>query len=148
MAKKVTPEEVGRSPELHKHLREFVQKYNDARKEPAGEGKHYKRTPFDRLKELGLFNSKGLAEEFNRILNKESQLSHAEREAVVGCVLNAAELAAREINARLEKEDPEKATPGKAPKKAGVAPKKKSGTGTQAKPKRSTSAKSAENKGK
>jgi len=147
MAKKVTPEEVGRSPELHKHLREFVQKYEDDRTAPLERGKTYKRTPFDHLKEMGLFNSKALAEEFNRILDKESKLSRAEREAVVAAVLNAAEKAAREINARREKEEAEKAAAGKAPKKPRVAPEKKSGTDPRPARKRSTSAKSAKNNG-
>ena len=38
MAKKVTPEEVGRSPELHKHLRKFVEKYNKDREIQPGDG--------------------------------------------------------------------------------------------------------------
>jgi len=149
MAKKVTPEEIGASPELHKHLREAIERYNKQREKGPGEGQRYKRTPYDSLKEKGLFTSKGLALEFNKICNRESKLSHAEREAVVGAVLNAAEKAAKDINLqreRAEKEEAEKATPKKAPKKPRVAPEKKSGTTAQPARKRSTSAKSAENK--
>lgn len=135
MATKATPEEIGKSPELHKYLREFIKRY-----EPGS-----RRTAYDRLKEKGMFDSKSMANEFNKILDGKSALSRAEREAVVKAVMDAAEKAGREINARREKEAAEKETAGKAPKKPRVAPEKKSGTGTQAKPKRSTSAKSAKN---
>lgn len=136
MAKKVTPEEIGASPELHKHLREFVKRYK------AGA----KRTAYDRLKEKGMFDSKSMALEFNKILDGQSKLSHAEREAIVKAVMDAADKAGKEINARREKEEAEKAAAEKAPKKPRVAPEKKSGTTARPARKRSTSAKSAENK--
>lgn len=129
--KKVTPEEIGRSKELHKHLREFIKRY-----EPGS-----RRTAYDRLKEKGMFDSKSMANEFNKILDGKSALSRAEREAVVKAVMDAAEKAGREINARREKE-----TAGKAPKTARVEAEKKSGTGARKPRKGSTSAKSAENK--
>lgn len=146
MAKKVTPEEIGKSPELHKYLREFVDRYNKQREKEPGDGKRYKRTPYDRLKERGLFDSKSLALEFNKILDGKSELSRAEREAVVAAVLDSAEKAGRDINIQREKEEAEKATAEKAPKKPRVAPEKKSGTDPRPARKRSTSAKSAENK--
>ncbi len=145
MATKATPEEIGKSPELHKYLREFVDRYNKQRLVSPGKDQRFKRTPYDRLKERGLFDSKSLALEFNKILDGKSELSRAEREAVVAAVLDSAEKAGRDINIQREKEEAEKATAEKAPKKPRVAPEKKSGTGTQAKPKRSTSAKSAKN---
>lgn len=145
MATKATPEEIGKSPELHKYLREFVDRYNKQRLVSPGKDQRFKRTPYDRLKERGLFDSKSLALEFNKILDGKSDLSRSEREAVVAAVLDSAEKAGRDINIQREKEEAEKATAEKAPKKPRVAPEKKSGTGTQAKPKRSTSAKSAKN---
>lgn len=145
MATKATPEEIGKSPELHKYLREFVDRYNKQRLVSPGKDQRFKRTPYDRLKERGLFDSKSLALEFNKILDGKSDLSRSEREAVVAAVLDSAEKAGRDINIQREKEEAEKATAEKAPKKPRVAPEKKSGTGAQAKPKRSTSAKSAKN---
>lgn len=145
MATKATPEEIGKSPELHKYLRQFVDRDNTQRLVSPGKDQRFKRTPYDRLKERGLFDSKSLALEFNKILDGKSDLSRAEREAVVAAVLDSAEKAGRDINIQREKEEAEKATAEKAPKKPRVAPEKKSGTGTQAKPKRSTSAKSAKN---
>ena len=144
--KKVTPEEIGRSEELHKYLREFVDRYNKQRLISPEQGQRFKRTPYDRLKERGLFNSKSLALEFNKILDGKSELSRAEREAVVAAVLDSAEKAGRDINIQREKDEAEKATAEKAPKKPRVAPEKKSGTGARKPRKGSTSAKSAENK--
>ena len=146
MATKATPEEIGKSPELHKYLREFVDRYNKQRLVSPGKDQRYKRTPYDRLKERGLFDSKSLALEFNKILDGKSDLSRAEREAVVAAVLDSAEKAGRDINIQREKEEAEKATAEKAPKKPRVAPEKKSGTDPRPARKRSTSAKSAENK--
>lgn len=134
--KEVTPEEIGRSKELHKHLREFIKRY-----EPGP-----RRTAYDRLKEKGMFDSKSMANEFNKVLDGKSALSRAEREAVVKAVMDAAEKAGREINARREKEAAEKETAGKAHKTARVEAEKKSGTGARKPRKGSTSAKSAENK--
>lgn len=146
MATKATPEEIGKSPELHKYLRQFVDRYNKQREIEPGDGKRYKRTPYDSLKERGLFDSKSLALEFNKILDGKSDLSRSQREAVVAAVLDSAEKAGRDINIQREKEEAEKAAPEKAPKKPRVAPEKKSGTTARPARKRSTSAKSAENK--
>ena len=146
MATKATPEEIGKSPELHKYLRQFVDRYNKQRLVSPGKDQRFKRTPYDRLKERGLFDSKSLALEFNKILDGKSELSRAEREAVVAAVLDSAEKAGRDINIQREKEEAEKATAEKAPKKPRVAPEKKSGTDPRPARKRSTSAKSAENK--
>ena len=146
MATKATPEEIGKSPELHKYLRQFVDRYNKQRLVSPGKDQRFKRTPYDRLKERGLFDSKSLALEFNKILDGKSELSRAEREAVVAAVLDSAEKAGRDINIQREKEEAEKATAEKAPKKPRVAPEKKSGTTARPARKRSTSAKSAENK--
>lgn len=146
MATKATPEEIGQSQELHKYLRQFVDRYNTQLLVEPVKDRRYKRTPYDRLKERGLFNSKFLAFEFNKILDGKSELSRAEREAVVAAVLDSAEKAGRDINIQCEKEEAEKTTAEKAPKKPRVAPEKKSDTDPRPARKRSTSAKSAENK--
>jgi hypothetical protein len=48
----------------------------------AGKGLCYKRTPFDRLKDNGLFNVESIRAEFVKIANGESRLSSAERSAI------------------------------------------------------------------
>ena len=144
--KNPTAEEIGDSPLFKENLAKLIKEYQDKRAHDPGDGRRYKRTPYDSLSDKGLFTPEGLSAEFRKIANRESKLSHAEREAVAAAVLTAADRTGAQIKAKRAKEAAKKqATAEKAPKKAGVAPEKKSGTGTQAKPKRATSAKSAKN---
>jgi hypothetical protein len=55
-----------------------------------GEGLRYRRTPFDRLKDEGKFNVEGIRTEFIKIVNRESRLSHAQRQAITQIVFEAA----------------------------------------------------------
>lgn len=145
--KNPTAEEIGDSPLFAKNLQALIDEYEKGRLINPGEGRRFKRTPYDSLKDKGLFTPEGLSAEFRKIANRESKLSHAEREAVAAAVLTAADRTGAQIKAKREKEAAKKqATAEKAPKKAGVAPEKKSGTDPRPARKRSTSAKSAENK--
>lgn len=137
------PAEIGSRPEFRQFIQENVDRIREQRKNAVLEhGYRLKRHTFDRLEEQGLLKVETLMAEFQRIATRESKLSSAERALVSAIVMNAAEKTVLVMRREEEKQN----AAGKAENKPRVAPEKKSGTDTRPARKRSTSAKSAENK--
>ena len=138
-----SPVEIGNRPEFRQFIQEGIDrlrhKLNIAVVEP---GYRLKRHAFDRLEDKGMMTAEAFAAEFQRIANKESRLSAAERALISAIVMAAAEKVVLAIRSDEEKQKAAE----KRQKKPRVAPEKKSGTDTRPARKRSTSAKSAENK--
>lgn len=66
-----------------------IEAYN---KRPAPEeGRRYRRTPYDSLKDSGKFNVIGIREEFVRVANLESKLPTTQRNAVTALVFRVAQ---------------------------------------------------------
>lgn len=55
------------------------------------EGKVYRRTPYDSLKEAGSFTVEGVRDEFTRVANYESRLPKVQRDAITGLVFRVAQ---------------------------------------------------------
>lgn len=97
MAKKQTkaqagPAEIGSRPEFRQFIQENVDRIREQRKNAVLEhGYRLKRHTFDRLEEQGLLKVEALMAEFQRIVQRESRLSSAERALVSAIVMNAAE---------------------------------------------------------
>lgn len=92
----MTLKEVIESNEFKGELGAYVRKYNR-----RGEG--FKRSPFDGLKDKGLFSVKALSDEFFRIDCGISDLSSSSRRAVYDLVVVTARRAYEKItNARKE----------------------------------------------
>ncbi|KAA6303156.1 MAG: hypothetical protein EZS26_000759 [Candidatus Ordinivivax streblomastigis] len=72
---------------------EFLQKEIDVyNKRPApGKGLRYKRTPYDGMKDNGIFNVEGIRAEFVKLANKESRLPRAQKDAISGLVFRVAQ---------------------------------------------------------
>ena len=137
------PAEIGSRPEFRQFIQENVDRIREQRKNAVLEhGYRLKRHTFDRLEEQGLLKVETLMAEFQRITTRESKLSSAERALVSAIVMNAAEKTVLVMHREEEKQE----ATGNAENKPRVAPEKKSGTDTRPARKRSTSAKSAENK--
>lgn len=66
-----------------------IEAYNN-RPEPK-EGLKYRRTPYDALKEKGIFTVEGIRAEFVKAANLESNLPSVQREAIVGLVFKVAQ---------------------------------------------------------
>lgn len=66
-----------------------IEAYNN-RPEPK-EGLKYRRTPYDALKEKGIFTVEGIRAEFVKAANLESDLPSVQREAIVGLVFKVAQ---------------------------------------------------------
>lgn len=138
-----SPVEIGNRPEFRQFIQENVDRIREQRKNAVlDHGYRLKRHTFDRLEEQGLLKVEALMAEFQRIVQRESRLSSAERALVSAIVMNAAEKTVLVMHREEEKQE----AAGKGQKKPRVAPEKKSGTDTRPARKRSTSAKSAENK--
>jgi hypothetical protein len=91
-----------------KKFNEFLQKEIDIyNNRPApGKGLRYKRTPYDGMKDNGIFNVEGIRDEFTKLCNKESRLPRAQKDAITSLVISVAQ---KVVNFRgEEKEEAEK----------------------------------------
>ena len=141
--KQNSPVEIGNRPEFRQFILEGIDRLRHKRNSAVVEaGYRLKRHAFDRLEDKGMMTAEAFAAEFQRIANKESRLSAAERALISAIVMAAAEKVVLAIRSDEEKQKAAE----KRQKKPRVAPEKKSGTDTRPARKRSTSAKSAENK--
>jgi hypothetical protein len=88
-----------------------IEAYNNR---PApGEGLKYKRTPFDNIKEAGLFNVEGIRAKFIEMAEGKGNLPRSQRDAITGLVFKVCQLV---VNFR-EKEEAAKKTKKKRVKK-------------------------------
>lgn len=55
------------------------------------EGCRYRRTPYDALKDAGIFTVEGIRETFIKVANLESDLSKSQRDAITGLVFRVAQ---------------------------------------------------------
>lgn len=53
-----------------------------------GEGLRYKRTPYDNMKEAGIFNVEGIRTKFIEMANGKGNLPRSQRDAITGLVFN------------------------------------------------------------
>ena len=74
--------EIIESPEFKVYICDYIERYNT--RPILEEGNRYIRTPWDTLIERGEFNFDSLKEHFIDIAHKASNLSAAQREAIVG----------------------------------------------------------------
>jgi hypothetical protein len=79
------------------------------------EGRRYRRTPFDSLKDEGKFNIQSIRDEFAKIATGKSQLPKAQRDAITALIFKVAQTvvnykAAHEKAAQTAKETIEKVT--------------------------------------
>ena len=66
-----------------------IEAYN---KRPAPqEGYRYRRTPYDALKDAGIFTVEGIRETFIKVANLESDLPKSQRDAITGLVFRVAQ---------------------------------------------------------
>ena len=66
-----------------------IEAYN---KRPAPqEGCRYRRTPYDALKDAGIFTVEGIRETFIKVANLESDLPKSQRDAITGLVFRVAQ---------------------------------------------------------
>ncbi len=65
-----------------------IEAYN---KRPAPQGYKYRRTPYDALKDAGIFTVEGVRETFIQVANLESKLPKAQRDAITGLVFRVAQ---------------------------------------------------------
>ena len=83
---------MGSRPEFRQFIQAGVDRIREQRKNAVLEhGYRLKRHTFDRLEEQGLLKVEALMAEFQRIVQRESRLSSAERALVSAIVMNAAE---------------------------------------------------------
>lgn len=68
-------------------LQQSIETYT--KRKPAASGRRYIRTPWDSLFEKGILTIQGLRDEFNKIIEKKSTLSSAERDVVSKIVFAA-----------------------------------------------------------
>ena len=83
----MTQQELLKSDEFRKQLEVNIAQFKNRPAPPAGQ--KYRRTPYDELKERGLFTPVQLRNEYVRILAKDSKLSSSLRKAVYDIVNGA-----------------------------------------------------------
>ena len=100
------PAEIGSRPEFRQFIQENVDRISEQRKNAVLEhGYRLKRHTFDRLEEQGLLKVETLMAEFQRIVQRESRLSSAERALVSAIVMNAAEKTVLVMHREEEKQE-------------------------------------------
>lgn len=100
------PAEIGSRPEFRQFIQENVDRIREQRKNAVLEhGYRLKRHTFDRLEEQGLLKVEALMAEFQRIVQRESRLSSAERALVSAIVMNAAEKTVLVMHREKEKQN-------------------------------------------
>ena len=119
-----SPVEIGNRPEFRQFIQEGIDRLRHKRNIAVVEpGYRLKRHAFDRLEDKGMMTAEAFAAEFQRIVNKESRLSAAERALISAIVMAAAE---RVVLAIRTDEEKQKAAE-KGQKKPRVARKSKGG---------------------
>lgn len=97
----MTVKEVLERQECKEILGQMIESYNHR---PAPEkGRRWRRTPYDNLKDKGLFTSEALTEEFFRVDTGVSDLPKSERTAVGEIVIEAARKAYEKIESANKK---------------------------------------------
>lgn len=66
-----------------------IEAYN--RRPAPAEGCKYRRTPYDALKDAGIFTVDGIRETFLKVANLESGLPKSQRDAITGLVFRVAQ---------------------------------------------------------
>jgi hypothetical protein len=84
-----TSKEVIEDVKFNEFLGYEIEAYNN-RPEP-GKGLRYRRTPYDGMKDTGIFNIEGIRSEFEKLANRVSRLPRAQKDTIVSLVFKVAQ---------------------------------------------------------